>query len=291
MKNVKFWIVVSLAVDDHAREAVCHFLFSLGALGMVEETARLQAYFPQDIDTAELRIKIYRYLLSLRALGFDVVADNVHISAIPDRDWNAEWKKNYHGFELCDRIYIKPTWEKRPSKAYPCLIEIDPEMAFGTGTHATTKMCLQLLARNIRGGERILDIGTGTGILSIAAVKLGAGRVIAFDLDETATMTAVKNARHNQALRGVVFFTGTLSALRLHRIRPDIILANVNRTEIVNMLPLLKIMSDHPLRLILSGILTEEDACMQTALADANFIICETVQSQEWRAYCAQNRM
>ncbi|MBN2356899.1 50S ribosomal protein L11 methyltransferase [candidate division KSB1 bacterium] len=290
MKKPESWICLAVSVNDHTREAISLYLFQSGARGVIEEPDRLHAYFAESVDARTLCDGMRRYLCSLRELGFNADANDITCNVIPEQDWNKEWKKHFHGFALSRKIFIKPTWEKAPGKHYPCLIEIDPEMAFGTGTHATTRLCLQLLESTIRGGEQVVDIGTGTGILAIAAAKLGARRIYAFDLDPIATITAVKNARQNGVGEQIAFYTGTLSAVCPGRIRPDIVFANVNRREIVKMLPLMKKLLDYPKNLIVSGILVEERAKIETDLLRFGFVISEFLSAEEWIACRVQNR-
>lgn len=284
MKKNTFWLSVSVGVDDDTRDAVGQFLFQSGAVGLVEETDRLIGYFPSTINADSLRDSLMSYLSSLRSLGFKPDL-RVTFDQIPNQDWNVEWKKNYHGFAVSQKIFIKPSWEPDPEEKYPCIIEIDPEMAFGTGTHETTRLCLQHLEASLRGGEFVLDIGTGTGILAIAAAKLGANCVLAFDVDPMAVTTAVKNAERNNVKNKISFFTGTVFAINPKNIHLDVILANVNRLEIIKMLPWIKNLLTLKTGLILSGILNQEKEIMETALEAAEIKILQISAENEWVAF------
>ncbi len=264
------------------QEVVSSFLFDLGASGVVERETGLEAYFPNE--PLQVVEEMKRFLLELQAMGHRTAPEAIACEAVADRDWNAEWKKSYSGFAISERIYIKPSWEAAPQRAYDCLIEIDPEMAFGTGTHATTRLCLELLEARCGKGAVVLDIGTGTGILAIAAVKLGAQSVVAFDVDPVAAETARRNAAINQVAERIRVFAGTMETLDLSARRFDLLLANVNRSEIIKLLPFWEKLLDYPVEGILSGILREEEEIVASALARHHFRVCETRYEDEWLA-------
>lgn len=288
MKSSKTWLSFFIPANETAREIISSYLFDLGASGIVEEIDGVRAYFAKQ--SPDILPALKKYLRSLQKLGHDLQLDRIDIEKILDRDWNAEWKKHYNSLRVGEGILIKPTWEPIAKDAPPCVIEVDPEMAFGTGTHATTQMCLQLLEKSIRGGERIVDIGTGTGILAMAAVKLGAGFVVAFDIDPVATATARRNAAKNNVLDKIYIFTGTLESINPKNKRIDLVVANINRNVIVKMLPLLQKMLDYSVTMILSGILREEEISVIEALESDRFDVLEISYQNEWLACTATKR-
>ncbi len=279
----KCYLSVMIPCTPEYSEALGSYLFDLGAAGVVENANGLTAYFPGE--GPKVLDSIRHYLAELEALGHTTFPDDVLSEMIVNRDWNAEWKKSYTGFAISDKIYIKPTWESKPAADYSCLIEIDPEMAFGTGTHATTRLCLQLLEAMLQPGSRVLDIGTGTGILAIAAAKLGAGPIVAFDIDPIAAETARRNAAAN-GVRDLEIFAGQLAALAPQSF--DLVLANIHRSEIVKMLPLMHTLFPCPAKIIFSGILREEEEALRTALAANYFEIMNVVYCDEWLACLAR---
>jgi ribosomal protein L11 methyltransferase len=117
---------------------------------------------------------------------------------IDDQDWGQLWKSHFKPLKVCPGLIVAPSWEKIPAVGDETVIEIDPGLAFGTGHHPTTVLCLQLVRAYLQTGDTLLDVGTGTGILAIAAVKSGSGKVIAIDSDETAVAVARENRRHNR---------------------------------------------------------------------------------------------
>ncbi len=278
MSRREIYLAVTVPATPECSEALASFLFDLGAEGVVENEGSLTASFKGG--QQELLTPVRAYVAELRAMGHPLQPEAVVSEEIENRDWNAEWKKSYTGFEISEQIYIKPTWEAPPAGTYPCLIEIDPEMAFGTGTHATTRLCLQLLEERLRPGARVLDIGTGTGILAIAAAKLGAGPIVAFDVDPVAAETTLRNAAANGLTAGLECFAGELVDLPP---RPfDLILANIQRNVIVGMLPSLRQRFPAGSDFIFSGILREEESLFRAALAAHRFACIEMRFDEEW---------
>ena len=160
--------------------------------------ATLKAYYPPETDIEETLKTIEEGIKSLEGLtdisGLEISAKEVH-----EQDWENEWKKYYKPVPVGKRIIIKPQWEEIDDESRDVVIELDPGMAFGTGTHETTRMCLALLEEFVTPESTLLDIGTGSGILSVGAAKLGCGKIVASDIDSV----AVKVAKENAELNGV----------------------------------------------------------------------------------------
>ena len=154
----------------------------------------VKAYFPEDRDVSETFSK------SIAAVEENFrVRCSIFIDEVRNEDWEENWKKYYHAFKVGQRLVIKPSWEDYSAQDGEVIVNIDPGMAFGTGIHASTRFCLRFLDQYVRGGENVIDAGCGSGILSIAAVKLGAASVFAMDIDEL----AVRIARENIELNGL----------------------------------------------------------------------------------------
>ncbi|NLC08001.1 MAG: 50S ribosomal protein L11 methyltransferase [Syntrophomonadaceae bacterium] len=151
----------------------------------------------------------------------------VSLGQIDEDDWAQAWKKYYHPVKISDKIVIKPSWENYSTASDQIVIDLDPGMAFGTGTHPTTVHCLRALERYIRGGELVADVGTGSGILAIAAAKLGAAEVLAVDLDQLATSIAAENIRLNGVADRVRVLTGDLLEPLADRQGFDLIVGNL----------------------------------------------------------------
>ncbi len=282
-REIQHWWQATVPVTSPIKEAVSNYLFEIGATGVIEKDGAIEAFFPSTIPSENLFADIKGYLGQLEELGFSLRPEAFSIVELADRDWNSEWKKNYHAIRISAGILIKPSWEATPSDAPPCVIEIDPEMAFGTGTHATTKLTLRLMEKNIRPGTSVLDIGTGTGILAIAAAKLGAGQITAIDVDPLAATTAQKNAAINGVVDRLQIFAGSVASLRPFKY--DLVMANLNREQILKSLPFIKEMLDYRSVCLFSGILAEEEKVIREQLLQCGFSPLEMTSEEEWLAF------
>lgn len=162
------------------------------------EYATLKAYYPPETDIPETLKTIEEGIKSLDGLT-DISGLEISYKEVHEQDWENEWKKYYKPVPVGKRIIIKPQWEEIDDDSRDVVIELDPGMAFGTGTHETTRMCLALLEEFVTPESTLLDIGTGSGILSVGAAKLGCGKIVASDIDSV----AVKVAKENAELNGV----------------------------------------------------------------------------------------
>ena len=172
------------------------FIDILPELGPDEGKAKVSFYVDEGAEDEALLAGIREGLSELR-LFVDVGEGTISSSETEDKDWVNNWKQYFHPFTV-DDILIKPTWEEVPKEhADKLMIEIDPGTAFGTGSHETTQLCIRQLQKYLKAGDRVLDIGTGSGILAIAALKLGASFAFGTDVDENAVRAAGENARGN----------------------------------------------------------------------------------------------
>lgn len=203
---------------------------------------------------------------------------------IDDQDWKNNWKNFYSTMEIGKKITIKPTWEEYENLENRYLIELDPGMAFGTGGHETTKMCLEHLEKIVKAGDLVLDIGSGSGILAIAAKKLGAGQVIGTDLDEEAVIIARKNAKLNEV--EAEFRVSNLFS-NVNEVA-DLIVSNIVAEIIVL---LLEDIGEHLKPggyFISSGIIEEKSYLVEEALVEKKFFIIDKVTEGEWVSLVAR---
>ena len=194
------WTEILITVNTEAVEAVANFIHESGAGGVVIEnndngTSTVTAYFPIGQATQTMLASLDEFWLNLETLDLKANA-KVRTTVIAEQDWAEEWKKHYQPVEI-GNIYISPSWLEPAASPNQIFVQLDPGMAFGTGTHPTTKMCIREIAA-LAPGKRVLDLGSGSGILSIVAAKSGADRVDAIDNDELAVKVAAENARINQ---------------------------------------------------------------------------------------------
>ena len=282
MKTSSFCqLAVNIVPDIH--EAVSSFLFDHGAQGLLDEENRLFAYFAETIDKGRLVNELLIFMHDLRDmldLEFEI---DIEIEDVPQRDWNAEWKSRLKLLPVSKRILVKPTWVDMPDNPPEIVIEMDPEMAFGSGEHATSRLTLQLIEKNLKPGMSVLDVGTGTGILSIGALLLGADYVVAFDIDPVAPETALRNAKKNGVGKHFHVYTGSLDAIG--RGFFELIAANVNRGQIVRLLPQMTTMLAPGGLCLLSGILdVEEDIIFETCKS-AGLKVLSVSREKEWLAF------
>ena len=172
----------------------------------IGDDVKITGYYPIDERIADTVSHIETELRKLQAIEFDFPVGKLtgYTHSIDEEDWAESWKKSYKPFRLGSHIVIKPGWERFDPEPEDRIIEIDPGMAFGTGTHETTGMCVELIEEYVKPGMKVIDIGTGTGILAIAAAHMGAKEVLATDLDPMAVKVAAENVEKNG-------FSGTIT--------------------------------------------------------------------------------
>ena len=282
MTKPAYWLEITIKAGTDAREMASALLFTLGCTGTQEKQDRLVAWFdPRGRDIRRLKAEVGAALSRLEAAGFPF--GKFSWRRIRPRDWNRAWRAWFQPVAVTDSLRIRPAWERATANAGDLFIM--PRMAFGTGTHETTQLCMIQLEKIIGRGDGVLDIGTGSGILAIAACKLHAGTVTAFDVDSDAIANAVENAALNRVSHAIHFFQGTLGSLRP---RPyHIIAANIDTPVLLSLLPVLGDYLADSGRIILSGILRTESGRVQSALEANGYRIAETTEKGEWIAITA----
>jgi len=288
----KVWRAIDVVVAAEAREAIEYGLMEAGALGTetVETNhgrAQVIGYFEAETGVETVRQEL------LNALQIHSCAPTMLIDfrarEVADQDWLTEWKKHWQPVEV-GRFVIAPPWFDTESLAAASglrrrgendhiLIRINPGMAFGTGTHETTRLCLKALEKYFAGGS-FLDVGTGTGILAIAAAKLAVdARVVAYDTDADAVEIAKDNARLNDIDQRIDFRVGCVDE---HTASADLVCANLTAPVIVELLsPLLSVTCG---RLVLSGILDSQFEMVNRRLMQLAASVNEVMQDGEWLA-------
>ena len=266
------WLSVRVSAGD-ARDAALAALFEMGSQGVHEAGDDLVTHFPEETDAAGV----------VAAVLLAAPAARVSASLIPAVDWSEEWKKGVGAHEL-GALAIVPPWladGRDPSRT----IVIEPEMAFGTGEHQTTRGVVRLLPALIRPGDRVADLGAGSAVLAIAAAKLGAARVTAIELDHDAIANANDNVRRNGVADVVTVVEGD-AALLLPLVAPvRVVLANIISSVLVELLPAIASALTEDGEAILSGILVDErDAMLAELSAGGWHLVDEDVEGMWWSA-------
>ena len=255
-------------------------------LDSMPEDVLVHAWFEENPALPTLIENITGRLSALRETMSDVGSLRVETRSVNDKSWADVWKKYFKPFSAGQHLVVKPTWEPFDPAPGDRVIEIDPGMAFGSGTHETTGMCLSILEENIHGGEEIIDVGTGSGILAIGAALLGAGHVLAVDIDPDAVKVAVENVANNHVQDIVSVQQGNL----LEKVDAvcDICVANIISDIIISFAaPLMSHIRPGGL-FICSGIVSLRGDEVAQALLDAGYEILQRYTRGEWTAFLSR---
>jgi ribosomal protein L11 methyltransferase len=273
------WQEVSIRVHPAQVPAAEAILYRDGAGGLLEEESGdltvLKAYFRENKPLAEL-IRGWDELLRDVPPG---TAPLFSLCLSDEEDWADGWKRFYHALRVGKHLVIKPSWEPFNPGAGDLIVEIDPGMAFGSGYHATTQLCLELMERFIRRDDQVLDLGTGSGILAIAAARLGASGVLAADIDPAAVETAEKNMKLNAPGFPFKVIEGGVEAIRG---KFNVISANLTAetlAELAGFFPGLLLPGGH---LIAGGITVEKKKMVLTAFLDAGLSLAFESSRDDW---------
>lgn len=280
----KIWHAIEVEIARVAETAATTQLWTMNTTGVeVSEDASdfvtLRAYFDTAPDVENLRQQILRHLKLIDLPDFAL--RRIESMTIADQDWLSEWKKGWEPMPIGQRLMICPSWKlDQVTDSDRIIIQIDPGMAFGTGTHETTRGCLEMLEKHWLGGS-LLDVGTGTGILAIAAIKLHPdARVTAFDIDPEAIEVARENAAINQVADDLEIEVNKLGSYAGQEF--DLVLANLTADVII------PLAADFPAAmkpqsvLIVSGILREQGEDVKSALTTQGFNLIEEKPDGEW---------
>ena len=270
------WYALDVELDEAAHEAVEYALMEAGALGTETTDRGVTAYFADTPSRERVRDELFE-ALRIYELPTSSVRD-MNVREVAQRDWLEEWKQNWQPVEI-GRFIIAPPWSNLDDVHDRLVIRIEPGMAFGTGTHETTRLCLNAIQKHFGGGS-FLDVGTGTGILAIAAAKLiPDARVEACDTDETAIAIARENAELNGVLHQINFFAGSVEDSTASA---DLVCANLTADVFTQMLPALVGLTCG--KLILSGILDTQIEMVRASLHACGIDDFEIAQDGEWIA-------
>lgn len=296
------WLEIACDVPEEHSEVVADFLTNLTGYGVcvdnlnvdafstseIPDSIRvaIKAYLPADSDSSSQMIKLESFIAELSVRHPSAVFRNPVLSAVNSEDWSSSWKVHFKPLRVGKRLLIVPTWEETQQMPGDLIIRIDPGMAFGTGGHETTRLCLELLESVMEDGPlltvpSLLDLGTGSGILAMAANLLGAGRILALDIDPDAVKVALDNIELNQMSGSIECGTEPLETLTE---KFDIILANILAEELVRLSQQLADQLQSGGSLILSGILAEKEQLVRDGFSHLPLKHITSVSAGEWVA-------
>ncbi|TWE06501.1 [LSU ribosomal protein L11P]-lysine N-methyltransferase [Neobacillus bataviensis] len=311
------WSEISIHTTNEAIEPISNILHEAGASGVViedpfeltkeredqfgeiyqlnpddypEEGVIIKAYLPVNSFLGETVDAIKESINDLILHDIDLGLNRVTISEVNEEEWATAWKKYYNPVKISEKFTIVPTWEiYEPVSSDELIIELDPGMAFGTGTHPTTVMCIQALERTVRPGDRVIDVGTGSGVLSIAAALLGAEDVRAYDLDEVAVTSAKLNIKLNKVHDKVSVAQNNLLD-GVEENSADVIVANILAEVILRFTDDVARVVKPGGSFIASGIIQPKKDLVKDALIDSGFEIVETILMEDWVAISAKRK-
>ena len=306
------WLSMTVRTTTEGAEAVSAMFISMGIQGAViedkadidlnqrpvgfwdildpsladkyEDDVKVTVYIPADNRAADTVALAKDRLAAMKSMdmGFDCGKLSLDVGSVDDEDWAENWKQSYKTFRLGEHFVIKPTWEKYEAQPEDKVIIMDPGMAFGSGTHETTGMCVALIEQLVKPGMTVIDVGTGTGILAMAAAMMGAGDVLATDLDPMATRVAGENIEANGLSHVIRTATGDL--LEAVDEVADVVVANIIADVICFMAAPVQAHIKKGGKFICSGIARERKDEVLAALNKAGYLDIDVHEMGEWAA-------
>lgn len=296
------WLKIELLSPPELVDGVTNFLTEIGADGAVQEETEpfptnefaepplhesLVAYLPCDVRLEKRIASLQAFIESLAQLFPDLEKVSFAQEVLSDPDWAEQWKKYFKPLRASKNIVIKPTWERYTPLGHDIVIEIDPGMAFGTGQHPSTRMCLEaveeiLLKDRTVERWRVIDVGTGTGILGISCAKLGAQRVVCVDIDKKAAEIARENAIINQVEDKVEVQNRDVTTI--HE-RFDLIVANLTARILLKLRNHFVSILENGGYLVISGIVDQNREDVQEHFVADAFSIIRTITEKEWLCF------
>ena len=282
------WTELVVETTLEASDAVVEILMQNGAGGVQfddengNDDLKIITYFPESKPVVELSRDLKQKVLGLADFGLNPGKANVFVKTNDDASWVDAWKKYYHPVRVTRYLTIVPSWEEYvPQSAGEQVILLDPGKAFGPGTHPTTKLALLGLESAIRGGEKMIDVGTGSGVLSIAACKLGAKEALAYDVDDEAIKACDVNLKLNPEERSKIH-VATNDLLNGVDEKADLICANILAEIIVPLIPqAFNCLNDGGI-FITSGIISDKADLIEEKLQNEGFVIDQISRMKDW---------
>ncbi|MEW6726789.1 MAG: 50S ribosomal protein L11 methyltransferase [Bacillota bacterium] len=277
------WLEITLELPADKIESVNHLFFDIGSGVSIENPASapsravVKGYLPDEAG-ADKKLSLLRHRVAA-VLG---PSARVRVAVVDDEDWLTYWRRSYKPFRVGERLVVRPPWEEYAALPGDVVIDMEPGLAFGCGTHPTTAACMELLERHVRDGQRVFDVGTGTGILAIVAAKLGAKEVWAVDNDPIAVRVARENVERNGVAGRVRVSEGHL--LDATRGKADVVTANIVAEVVSFMAPQVCFRLHKGGLFITGGVHHAKQRMVEEAFSHAGLRKLEELRSGDWVA-------
>jgi ribosomal protein L11 methyltransferase len=280
--KTRTWFQAVIQINERYQDLLIGLLALIGFTGFLQEEKLLKCIIPKQKWTNAFKTKfemtLAKFKIEFPSLDLSYSGIIVH-----EENWNKKWEDQTGIVEATPNIIIKPSWKKLPKRHFKKLVlHIDPKMSFGTGHHETTRLSLSLLERFLEPQVKVLDFGTGTGVLGIACIKLGAKSVFAMDNDEWAIENTKENVKRNCVRKRMIVRLGSISVIPRHKF--DLIIANIDFRTISRFISSLTARTRKQGIIILSGILTSDLPVLLKLFAKNALIPIELVNENEWTA-------
>ena len=276
MKNFFVYKIFSKPFDP---ELLSGIIWDFDITGLLEDDDHISVFTSGKSKDTEIQFNAAMTKLKNRK---SITSFRIEKEILEDQNWNKLWEKSREVIRVSDRIVIKPTFKKYSAKENEIVLTIDPKMSFGTGEHQTTKLILRLLEKYIQKGMKVLDVGSGTGILAIAAVKLGAGKATAVDFDEICLENCKENCVLNGVENSVKTLTGEIDVV--DETDFDLILANIQKNVLLEIADKIKSKLKSGGIVILSGLLEPDKSAIEKKYHSLEFKTKQIEQVDEWIA-------
>jgi len=285
---------ISVATTTEAEDAVMELLGRIcgdsasSYFDIEKKISFVSVYYSGTLLARRYYSEIHAGLAEIKGYGLNIAPGRISISKIRREDWAESWKRHFKPVEIGKTLLIKPSWSRKRARKGQAMVVLDPGLSFGTGQHPTTLFCLRNIARYKTSSHRtpaLLDIGTGSGILAIAAAKLGFAPVCAVDFDPDAVRIARVNARKNRVLNKILITRGDVSRLKTNsKERYDVVCGNLISNLLIAERKKIVAQLNPGGRLILAGILKDEFSEVQKAYEHCGFKLVSARTRKEWRS-------
>ena len=282
---MKMYKEITVKASPFNPEILSSILWELNLSGLRENDDSLTLYCEQDKEVS--LVSVENLLTRLKTENL-ITHFEVSEVSFEDKNWNEEWESNIDVVEVSEKLVIKPTFREYDAKPNQIILTIDPKMSFGTGEHQSTKLMLRLMEKYISGNESVLDVGSGTGVLAIAAIKLGSHRATAIDNNEWCKLNGKENIILNSVQNEVTVLLGEISDINENDF--DLVLANINKNVLIDIVEDLYNKTAEDGKLIISGILIIDLQQIIEIYNQYNFVTLDQLHQDDWAAVIFKKR-